>query len=197
MGFSQQEYWSVLPFPPPMDHILSELSTVNQRSCMALHGMAHSFIELASASTFAMTGSDPFLCEFGDDWWMLLSSTIRSYKILFVWTLHSFLAYFYLLDDILESRSVMSSSLQPHGLYSSWNSPGQNTGMDSRSLFQGIFPTQRSNAGFLHCRRILDQLSDQGSQYLKVYTLTIWFPIVHRGKGNKKDADLFPSFTSF
>ena len=26
-----------------------------------------------------------------------------------------------------ESRSVMSNSLQPHGLYSPWNSPGQNT----------------------------------------------------------------------
>ena len=27
-----------------------------------------------------------------------------------------------------ESRSVLSNSLQPHGLYSPWNSPGQNTG---------------------------------------------------------------------
>ena len=37
--------------------------------------------------------------------------------------------------------SVMSNSLQPHGLYSPWNSPGQNTGVDSLSLFQGSFPT--------------------------------------------------------
>ena len=37
-----------------------------------------------------------------------------------------------------ESHSVMSDSLQPHGLYS----PGQNTGVGSRSLIQGIFPTQ-------------------------------------------------------
>ena len=28
-----------------------------------------------------------------------------------------------------ESRSVVSDSLRPHGLYSPWNSPGQNTGM--------------------------------------------------------------------
>ena len=34
----------------------------------------------------------------------------------------------------------MSDSLPPHGLYSPWNSPGQNTGVDSCSLFQGIFP---------------------------------------------------------
>ena len=36
----------------------------------------------------------------------------------------------------------MSSSLQPHGLYSSWKSPGQNTGGGSLFLLQGIFPTQ-------------------------------------------------------
>ena len=43
-----------------------------------------------------------------------------------------------------ESRSVVSDSLRPHGLYSPWNSPGQNTGVCSRSLLQGIFPTQVS-----------------------------------------------------
>ena len=37
---------------------------------------------------------------------------------------------------------VMSDSLQPHGLYSPWNSAGQNTGVGSHSLLQGIFPTQ-------------------------------------------------------
>ena len=41
-----------------------------------------------------------------------------------------------------ESRSVMSDSLRPHVLYSPWNSPGQNTGVGSLSLLQGIFPTQ-------------------------------------------------------
>ena len=38
---------------------------------------------------------------------------------------------------VSESHSVMSNSLQPHGLYSPWNSPGQNTGMSSLSLLQG------------------------------------------------------------
>ena len=41
-----------------------------------------------------------------------------------------------------ESHSVVSNSLQPHGLYTPWNSPGQNTGVGSLSLLQGIFPTQ-------------------------------------------------------
>ena len=56
-----------------------------------------------------------------------------------------------------ESHSVMSISLQPHGLYSPWNFPGQNTGMGSLSLLQGIFPTQESNPGLPHCRQILYQ----------------------------------------
>ena len=44
--FSLQEHWSGLPFPPPLDHILSELSTMTHPSWVALHGMAYSFIEL-------------------------------------------------------------------------------------------------------------------------------------------------------
>ena len=36
-----------------------------------------------------------------------------------------------------ESRSIMSDSLRPHGLYSWWNSPGQNTGVGSLFLLQG------------------------------------------------------------
>ena len=62
-----------------------------------------------------------------------------------------------------ESCSVVSNSLRPHELYSPWNSPSQNTGVGSRSLLQGIFPTQGSNPGVLHCRPILYQLSHQGS----------------------------------
>ena len=46
---------------------------------------------------------------------------------------------------------------------SPWNSPGQNTGVGSLSLLQGIFPTQGSNAGLPHCRWILYQLSHKGS----------------------------------
>ena len=61
-----------------------------------------------------------------------------------------------------DSHSVMSDSFQPHELYSPCNSPGQNAGVGSLSLLQGIFPTQGSNPGFLHCRHILYQLSYQG-----------------------------------
>ena len=62
-----------------------------------------------------------------------------------------------------ESHSVMSDSLRPRGLYSPWNSPGQNTGVGSLSLLQGIFPTQGLNSGLPHCGQILYQLSHQRS----------------------------------
>ena len=54
----------------------------------------------------------------------------------------------------------MSDSLQPHGLYSPWNSPGQNTGVGSYSLLQGIFPTQVSRiaGGFFTDRATREKL---------------------------------------
>ena len=62
-----------------------------------------------------------------------------------------------------ESCPVMSDSLWHNRLYSPWNFPGQNTGIGSLSLLQGILPTQGSNPGLPHCRWILYQLSYQGS----------------------------------
>ena len=55
------------------------------------------------------------------------------------------------------SHSVVSDSLQPHGLWPSrllcpWDSPGKDTGVGCHSLLQWIFPTQGSNLGLLHCR---------------------------------------------
>ena len=45
LGFSRQEYWSGFPFPSPVDHILSALSTMTHPSWVAVHSMAHCFIE--------------------------------------------------------------------------------------------------------------------------------------------------------
>ena len=67
-----------------------------------------------------------------------------------------------------ESHSVMSDSLRPHGLYSLWNCLGQNTGVGSLSLLQGIFPTQGPNPGILHHKQIPCQLSHQGSPWRTV-----------------------------
>ena len=60
-----------------------------------------------------------------------------------------------------ESCSVLLDPLQP--LYSPQNSPGQNTGVGSLSLLQGIFPDKGTNPGLLHCRQILYQLRYQRS----------------------------------
>ena len=83
-----------------------------------------------------------------------------------------------------ESRSVESDSLLPHGLYSPWNSPGQNTGVGSFSLFQGIFPTQGSNRVLWHGRQIFYQLSHQGSNTVTNSIKT--FKMVHTKKKKKK-----------
>ena len=69
----------------------------------------------------------------------------------------------YSLKSKSESFSVLSDSLWSHGLYIPWNSPGQNTGVGSLFLLQGIFPTQGSNPRLPHYRRILYQLSHKGS----------------------------------
>jgi len=51
-----------------------------------------------------------------------------------------------------------------YGLYNPWNSLGQDTGMDSLFLLQGIFPTWGWNLGLPHCRWILYQLSHKGGE---------------------------------
>ena len=49
MGFSRQEYWSGLPFPSPVDHILSDLSPMTCPSWVAPFWAWLSFIELNKA----------------------------------------------------------------------------------------------------------------------------------------------------
>ena len=58
------------------------------------------------------------------------------------------------------SHSVVSNSLQPHGLWPTrllcpWDSLGKNIGVDCHSLLQRLFLTQGLNSGLLHCRQIL------------------------------------------
>ena len=55
-------------------------------------------------------------------------------------------------------------TLRPHGLYSPWNSPGQNTGVGSLSLFQGVFPTQGSNPDLPHCGQIFTSWTTRETQ---------------------------------
>ena len=48
MGFSKQEYWSGLPFPSPVDHLLSDLSTMTRPSWVTPQAWL-CFIELDKA----------------------------------------------------------------------------------------------------------------------------------------------------
>ena len=65
-------------------------------------------------------------------------------------------------------------------MYSPWNSPGQNTGLGSLSLLQGIFPSQGLNPSLPHCGWVLYQLCYQGSPFV------IWmWPNYHMVKHNQ------------
>ena len=66
------------------------------------------------------------------------------------------------------SHSVMS--MWPHGLYGPWNSPGQNTGMGSYSLLQGIFPTQGSNPVSCIAGRFFTIWATRETQGLYIFT---------------------------
>ena len=65
-----------------------------------------------------------------------------------------------------ESCSVMSSSLWLHGLYSPWNSLGQNTRVGNHCLLPGIFPTQGLTPRLTNCRQTIYHLSYLGIQCL-------------------------------
>ena len=92
------------------------------------------------------------------------------------------------LESESETCSVMSNSLRPYELYSSWNLPGQNTGMSSLSPLQGIFPTQGSNPGLPHCRQILYQ-----SQPKILYAMKISL----KGERSKERSRLYQIFKSW
>ena len=79
-----------------------------------------------------------------------------------------------------ESCSVVSDSLHTYTwIYSPWNSPGQNTGVGSLFLLQGIL--EGSNPSLPHCRRILYQLSHKGShrKLLKEAGWSVWYDFEH------------------
>ena len=106
---------------------------------------------------------------------------ISNYYVRIKWCVfHSFIVPLSLTLSIWsESSSVVSGSLWPQGLYSPWNSPGQNTGVGSLSLLQGMVSTQGSNPGLPLCRQILYQLSHEGSPYTHTHTHTHTHTIIY------------------
>jgi len=64
----------------------------------------------------------------------------------------------------------------------------QEYGVGSLSLLQGIFPTQGSNPGLPHCRRILHQLSHQGSQRMLEW---VAYPFSSRASLPRNGTDVY------
>ena len=80
------------------------------------------------------------------------------------------------------SHSVVSDSLQPHGLQPTrllcpWDFPDKNTGVGFHFLLQMILLTQGSNPGLSHCRQMLYHLSHQGSLILQ-YSMSNFSPLL-------------------
>ena len=130
VGFPRQEYWSGLPFPSP-----GELPKLGIKSASPTLQVDSLPSEPPGKSFYHHTK--------GGERESAGTATPTLYNP----------------RSESESHSVVSDSLQPRGLYSAWNSPGQNTGVGSLSFLQGIFPTQGSKPGLPHCRWILYQLS--------------------------------------
>ena len=153
MKFSKQEYWSGLPCPPPGNlpnpgfKPVSPMTPALQEDSLPLSHLGSPQVTLVAVlNSLTWVGKPVKASEI--KWNVqreLLQSTASS-----------------------ESRSVVSDSLWPPGLYPSrllcsWNSPGKNTGVVCHALLQGIFPTQGLNPDLPHCRQILHHLSHQGS----------------------------------
>ena len=98
------------------------------------------------------------------------------------------------MQSLLKVAQSCPTLCDPHGLYGPRNSPGQNTGVGSLSLLQGIFPTQKPNRGLLHCRLILYQLSYQETPCIGIpadFVLDAGFiSIYYMMKGGKRQEEI-------
>ena len=123
-------------------------------------------VDTYSSSSFIFHGHFPIVLPIETPFSSYVFILFFYYKILSRAVLSKFFKLHFQIacEGVIESHSDMSNCLWPHGLYRPWNFPGQNTGMDSLSLLQGIFPTRGSNKSLLNCRWILYQLTYQGSQ---------------------------------
>ena len=129
---------------------------------------SHSLLQFGTAASwtwFPVGHTFPvwvvFISWFSPLFW--ISSSHKFIKRVHEWQdFQTFCVWKYLLNlhtwltSMCVSHSVVSDSLQPHGLQLTrplcpWNSPGKNTRVGCHSLLQGIFPTQGMKLGLLHC----------------------------------------------
>ena len=156
MEFSRQGYWSGLTCTPPGDlpNSGTEPASLTSPAWLLLkqQEITNAGMDVDKRESLCTVGGTVSWCgHYGKQY----GGTSKKLKAELSWK-----------KSESESRSVVSDSLQPHGLYSLWNSPGQNTGVGSLSFLQGIFPIQGSNPGLRHCRQILYQLSHKGNLHM-------------------------------
>ena len=91
------------------------------------------------------------------------------------------------------SCPTLCDSMELTKLLCPWDSPGKNTGVGCYSILQGIFPTQGSNPGLLHCRQILCHLSYRGGPKIHYFKVSFALTYFHVSRDNidKEILDLY------
>ena len=90
--------------------------------------------------------------------------------------------------ECLVAQLCLTLCHMPARILCPWDSSGKNTGVGSHSFLQGIFLTQGSNLGLLHCRQILYCLNHQGRPILLYESeshsvISLYDPMDHRVHG--------------
>ena len=162
MEFCRQEYWNKLPFPTPVDLPDPEIEPVSLHLLRVRRWILYHWATWEALDLLKLNPN--YSCKYYS-------------CILGFWITAQAVNFFLLIELSGAMPSSMVATIQWSDVkvaqlcltlcdpmnYSPWNSPGQSTGVGILSLFQGIFPTQGSNPGLLHCKWILYQLSHKGS----------------------------------
>ena len=172
MGFSRWEYWNGLPCPPPGDIPEPGTEPTTHVSCISRQALTTSTTQKAHWLSLnnllhhkACQGQS---WDLNPGWGRPLSHSARLLPHLLLLTRESGkLPYpFFNICNFLQRKWKMPNCVWlfvTPWTDGPWNSPGQNTGVGSFSLLQGIFPTQGLSPGLLHCWQILYQLSHKRS----------------------------------
>ena len=93
----------------------------------------------------------------------VVSNSLRPQELRSSWILQARIPEWVAFPFSRESSQPRSPALQADSLSAEPQGKPKNTGVGSLSLLLRIFPTQELNQGLLRCRRILYQLSYEGS----------------------------------